>query len=84
MQLDALEETLAELRRLGRLEPIDAARVEAVRGMAVALDANPLNAQLWKVYVSTIEEMTGGDDADDLDTLLAELAAPDPGHSSAT
>lgn len=38
----AIEQTLAELDRMGRLEKIDAARVQALRSIAAALDENPL------------------------------------------
>ena len=36
-----LEQTLKELRRLGRIEKIHAAAVQALRSMAAALDARP-------------------------------------------
>jgi len=43
-----VEQTLKELRRLGRLEKVDAAAVQALRSMAHALDADPSRAALWR------------------------------------
>lgn len=72
----AAEETLAELRRMGRLEEIDAARVQTIRSIADALDVDDTNAQLWRTYREAIEDlMRADDDADDaLTKALAEIA----------
>jgi len=69
----ALAVTLGELRRLGRLEKIDAARVEAVKSMAAALDQNPANAGLWRQYREAIEGLTADDSGGTVDEALEEL-----------
>lgn len=69
----AMERTLAELDRLGRFEEVDAARVQALRSMAVALDANPFNSQMWKELRESLNEVTRADDEAD-DGLAAALA----------
>jgi len=58
-----LEQTLRELRRLGRIEKIDAAAVQALRSMAYALDADPSAAALWRQYREALRELTADDDA---------------------
>lgn len=68
-----LEQTLKELRRLGRLEKIDAAAVQALRSMACALDADPSNAALWKQYREALRELRADDDRTSLDDALDEL-----------
>ena len=72
----AIEVTLAELERMGRLEDIDAARVQALRSMAVALDKNPFNSQMWREYREAIEGLTADDGNGDssIDDLLDELS----------
>jgi hypothetical protein len=73
----AMDTTLAELRRMGRLERVDAARVQALRSMANALDQNPFNSQMWREYRDAIEGLTADDgDSDSIDGLLDELSAP--------
>lgn len=74
---EAIEETLTELGKLGRLEGVDAARVQAVRSMALALDLRPFNSQMWREYRESLEGLTADDGGDGaLDALLAELSAP--------
>jgi hypothetical protein len=70
-----LEQTLKELRRLGRLEKIDAAAVQAVRSMAAALDGDPGNAALWRQYREALRELTADDDHGSVDSALADLFA---------
>ena len=70
-----LEQTLKELRRLGRLEKIHAAAVQALRSMAWALDADPGNAALWRQYLGALGELTADDDAGSLDGALDDLYA---------
>lgn len=70
-----LEQTLKELRRLGRVEKIDAAAVQALRSMAAALDADPGNAALWRQYREALRELTADDDHGSADAALAELFA---------
>lgn len=73
----AAEATLAELDRMGRLEKVDTARVQAVRSMAAALDVNPFNSQMWREYREALERLTADDDDDGAaEELLAELSGP--------
>lgn len=72
----ALDETLAELRRMGRLEPVDEAMVEAARSIADELDDDPSNAQMWRQYRDTLDRLVADDsDGGGADELLAELSA---------
>ena len=78
-----LEQTLKELRRLGRVEKVDAAAVQALRSMAFALDDDPANAALWKQYREALKELTADDDDSDsvgdaLADLFAEVGDPPP------
>lgn len=62
---------------MGRLEQIDAARVQALRSMAAALDANPFNSQMWREYREAIEGLTVHDSGSGaIDDLLDELSSP--------
>lgn len=70
-----LEQTLKELRRLGRLEKIDAAAVQALRSMAFALDADPSHAALWKQYREALRELRADDDGSSVDAAIADLFA---------
>jgi hypothetical protein len=70
-----LERTLRELRRLGRIEKIDAAAVQALHSMAFALDDNPQNAALWRQYREALRELTADDDNGAAASALAELFA---------
>jgi len=70
-----LEETLKELRRLGRVEKVDAAAVQALRSMAWALDGDPSNAALWRQYREALRELTADDSDGSADAALAELFA---------
>lgn len=75
--LTAIETTLAELRRMGRLEPVDEALVQALRSMAWALDHNPFNSQMWREYREAIKGLTASDgDSPSIDELIDELSAP--------
>lgn len=77
LNAQAIEETLAELRRMGRLEKVDAARTQALRSMAAALDENPFNSQMWREYREAIEGLTAHDGDDgSVDDLINELSAP--------
>ena len=49
-QAAAAAGTIAELMRMGRLGPVDAARIETVLGLAELCDVNPRNPALWGVY----------------------------------
>lgn len=73
----AIELTLAELTRMGRLEQVDAASVQALRSMAEVLDLNPFNSQMWREYREAIGGLVADDGASDsIDDLLDELSAP--------
>ena len=73
----AIAITLGEVERMGRLEKIDAAQVQALRSMAAALDENPYNTQMWREYREAIKELTA-DDSDDggYRDLVDELSPP--------
>jgi hypothetical protein len=73
-----IEQTLKELRRLGRVERIDAAAVQMVRSMARALDDDPSNAALWRQYREAVGELTAHDDDGSVDEALAALLAEVP------
>ena len=70
-----LEQTLKELRRLGRIERVDAAVVQGLRSMAFALDDNPQNAALWRQYREALRELTADDDNGSVDEALDSLFA---------
>lgn len=67
------ERTLRELRRMGRIENVDAAAVQAARSMARALDDGPSNAPLWKQYREALRELTADDDHGSVAEALADL-----------
>jgi hypothetical protein len=70
-----LEQTLRELRRLGRIEKVDAAVVQALRSMAAALDEDPSRAALWRQYREALRELTADESDGTADAALAELYA---------
>jgi hypothetical protein len=71
---------LAILKNLGRVEDVDAARVQALRSLSDAVDRFPKNAQLWRVYRDAIEDLLTQDDRanDDLEKALAEIRSAGP------
>ena len=72
----AVEVTLAELIRMGRLEDVDTARVQALRSIAAALDENPFNAQMWHEYREAVKELTADDSGGgSVDDLIDELSS---------
>lgn len=72
----AMEQTLGELKRMGRLEKVDAAKVQALRSMAEALDLNPFNSQMWKEYREAIGGLVADDSgSDSIDELLDDLSS---------
>ena len=74
--VEAVEKTLAELERIGRLEDVDAARIQAVRTMAVSLDERPYNSQMFHEYLAALEGLTADGDSDgSVDELLRELSS---------
>jgi hypothetical protein len=74
------EETIAELRRAGRLEGVDEAKIQAVRSLANQVDADPSNAQMWRTYLEAIGALTedGTKDPDALDRLVSEINSRTP------
>jgi hypothetical protein len=66
----ALAATVAELQRLGRIETLDAAQVQLVRSLAVAVDSEPANSGLWRQYREALADLLRADD--DADDELAE------------
>ena len=73
----ALEVTISELDRMGRLERIDEAWLQAARSMASALDDRPHSPQMWREYRTALWELiSGDDDGTDLSGLLADLQPP--------
>lgn len=76
----ALERTLELLRFEGRLENLDAARVQMLRSVADKLDKGDQPAQLWKVYGEALEDITRKKDepGDDLKEALAAIRGAGP------
>lgn len=72
----AARATLAELKRMGRVEDIDAARRQALISLAETVDQRPDNPGLWREYRAAIDDLLRtDDDADDeLAAALAEIA----------
>jgi hypothetical protein len=66
----ALAATVAELQKLGRIETLDAAQVQLVRSLAVAVDSEPTNSGLWRQYREALADLLRADD--DADDELAE------------
>lgn len=82
----ALEVTLGELQRAGRIEPIDAAHVQAARSLADAVDKDDGNAYLWRTYREAVEGLVkSDDDGDTFEKLVAEINSRAPmGNSPQT
>lgn len=68
-----LGRTLTHLRELGRLEKVDAARVQMLRSMARALDEQPQNAALWREYRAVLKELVADDSGSAVNEALAGL-----------
>jgi hypothetical protein len=75
---EAVASTLAALQRMGRLEDIDAASVQAVKALSAAVDLDPMNASLWREYRAALKDLIEEKDAgiDEFEQLLAQLRAP--------
>lgn len=79
----AAEKMLRILNKLGRIEDIDAARVQTVRSLSDTLDADGSNAQMWRTYRDAVEDMMRADEHADssLEAALAEIRSAGPmGH----
>ena len=74
--VEAMEQTVAALERMGRFEQVDAATVQSLRSMALALDVNPFNSQMWRELRETLSQvLEADDDADDgIAAALAQIA----------
>jgi len=86
-QLTAARATVRELRRLGRLEPVDDAVVTVVLGLAAAVDASPDNAALWRQYREAVADLRGvgsDGDPDAVQALLDALRGPEVRDPQAT
>lgn len=84
---DAVEETIEALKLAGRIEPIDTARLQAVRSLADAVDTKPFSPGLWQEYRAALSEVLGSDvDADDgiHDALAAIRSAAPMGNPKAS
>ena len=74
--VQAFAQTLKELRRLGRIEKVDSARVQAVRSMARSIDDKPFNSQMFHEYLTALEGLTADGNSDgSVEELLRELSA---------
>jgi hypothetical protein len=73
----AIEITIEALRRDDRLDDIDAARLQIVRGLASAVDAQPDNPVIWREYRAAEQALRKETEAhgDPFDKLLAEISA---------
>lgn len=71
---EALQRTLGHLQSSGRIEPVDAARVEALRSLAQAVDDKPYDAPLWRQYREALSEVLDADRSAD-DSLSQALDA---------
>ena len=82
----AAEKFISELRRQGRIELVDAAKVQSVRSIADALDAEPQNAQMWRQYRDATDALLRQDDDanDGLEKALAELGRAPVGNTKET
>jgi len=82
----ALEQTLDELKQMGKLERIDAAQIQAARSLADAVDKDDGNAYLWRTYREAVEGLVKRDDKRDaFEKLLEEINSSAPvGHSPKT
>lgn len=71
----ALEVTLAALHAGGRIEPIDAARVQVARSLADRLDGKSgANSQMWREFREVLEALTADvDDSSELGELIQLL-----------
>jgi hypothetical protein len=70
----AVERTLEELRRKGRLEPVDSARVQVLRQLAAACDYEVGNAALWRQMRDALGDLTA-DAPDAQDEAIARWLA---------
>jgi hypothetical protein len=82
---EALDQTLAALRDLGRIDRVDSALIQALKSMADSLDRDPSNAALWGRYLGALGDLLGADsDADSgfADALAEIRGATEVGDSA--
>ena len=74
---EAIEITIEALRRDDRLDDVDAARLQIVRGLASAVDAQPDNPVIWREYRAAEQALRKETEAhgDPFDKLIAEISA---------
>lgn len=73
---EALRVTIEELRKAGRLETIDSARVRIALGLAAAVDSMPDNPTLWREYRAAEKALREESEAhgDPFDELIRQLS----------
>jgi len=74
----AADATITALRSAGRLELIDSARIAMLQTLADGVDADPVNASLWREYraaETALREVTD-DGTDELAEILSRLSTP--------
>ena len=74
----AADATITALRSAGRLELIDSARISMLQTLADGVDADPVNATLWREYraaETALREITD-DGTDELAEILSRLSTP--------
>jgi len=70
----AADATIAELRKVHRLEPMSEALVRAVQSIADTLDWDPTNAQMWRTYREALNDLIHDDSGGDaFDELIAQI-----------
>jgi hypothetical protein len=71
----AMQILIDTLWNMGRLEKIDAARIEICRLLADAVDANPENANLWRQYreAEDVLRTVGANDVEDFNSVIAAI-----------
>lgn len=76
---EAAEQTIGELVRMGRLEAVDAARVQAVRSLADAVDSGEATAAMWRQYLLALADLSRlSDDGGSADAFLEALRGAAP------
>jgi hypothetical protein len=75
--VEALQNTIAELRQAGRLDNIDDARVRIALGLARAVDTMPDNPTLWREYRAAEKALREESEAhgDPFEDLIRQLSA---------
>lgn len=77
--VEGLKRTISALRVAGRLEDVDEATIALAEGLAVAVDAEPANAALWREYraaVSSVQQAGSGGVDDDTTAFLVSIRTP--------